>query len=144
MVVAVAGGFILGRDQLAKAFLPISIVQMNRPHPTPLLTPDEASRVARDEASPVWREGVKSTDVPKLDPSDYAAERSKNYVFSSTRRHRGLRYRHAPKSLPSDENDTDNADDSATTPSDSPSGADDNGPSPSPTPPPTSTNNGMN
>lgn len=95
MAVVAAGGYLFAQNMLAKKVLINSSIQLARPHPKPLLTPDEAAKVARDEASPVWSEGVKATDVPKLDPHDYAAERAKSYVFPG--HHHGLRYRHGPK-----------------------------------------------
>jgi hypothetical protein len=144
MVVVAAAAFLFTRKWLANSMLPTSMVQTDKPHPRPLLTSDQAAKIAKDETSPVWAEGVKSTDVPKLNPDDYAQEQAKNYVFSSPRRHRhGLHTHHSEKVAPSDQadDDNDNTDTTVTAPPASPDTdtGDQQVPSTSPVDPPPAT-----
>lgn len=68
MVVVGEAGYALGRYVLASKLQP-SEVHDSRPTPIRILTPDEARAVAHDEASPVWTEGVKDSDIPKVEPA---------------------------------------------------------------------------
>jgi hypothetical protein len=66
MVAMGGAGYGLGRFVLATKLQP-SEVHDSRPTPIRILTPDEAKAVARDEDSPVWTEGVKDEDIPKVE-----------------------------------------------------------------------------
>jgi len=122
MAMVAGAGYVFAQNLLAKKMLSTSSFQFNRPHPKPLLTPDQAAKVARDEASPVWTEGVKAADVPKLDPHDYAAARAKSYIFPSGHHHHGLRYRHGQPGKPTATGSVGNPAAGASTPS--PAGGD--------------------
>ena len=140
----VAAGYALSQTAyITKKFMPKSFVQTGKPHPMPLLTPDEASRVAKDQASPVWSEGVKSSDVPKLDPNDYAAESGKNFVFPSRHHHHGLSYRHGLKAVSTDKDDATPPDGGTTEPP-APPNTDNSIPSTSPSDAPPAPDSGGN
>jgi hypothetical protein len=67
MVVMAAVGFFVARDYLSPRLLPPSAIKRDAPRPIRILSPDEAAALADDKASHVWTEGVKSSDIPKLE-----------------------------------------------------------------------------
>ncbi|HEY3377555.1 MAG TPA: hypothetical protein VGL77_08675 [Armatimonadota bacterium] len=62
-------GFFLARDVFSPRFLQPSKLQHDKPHPIRILSPDEASRLSKDQASHVWKDGVRPSDVPALAPN---------------------------------------------------------------------------
>lgn len=69
IVIVAAGGFYLGKNFLSKEYLGETSVQPKQAAPMRILTPDEAAKVAKDQDSRVWKEGVKSSDIPSVDMS---------------------------------------------------------------------------
>lgn len=69
MAVMVVVGF-FGALFVSKTYLHPTQVQAGRPKPIRVLTPTEAEALARDDASPVWTEGVKDEDIPKLESNE--------------------------------------------------------------------------
>lgn len=67
MALAAFTGFFLARDVFSPKFLQPSKVQTDKPHPIRILSPEDAARLSRDEDSHVWSEGVKSSDIPKIE-----------------------------------------------------------------------------
>ena len=67
IIIISASGFFLGRDILSKEYLDGATVQTKQTEPMRILTPDEAAKVAKDQDSHVWKEGVKRSDIPVVD-----------------------------------------------------------------------------
>jgi len=69
MAILLIVGFIVGRDVIAARYLSPS--KMGTPMATPvrILSPTEARAAANDQPSHVWTEGVKPSDIPKMEPS---------------------------------------------------------------------------
>ena len=84
MAVMGAGGFFLGREVLAKKMLKPTEVRSPRPDPIRILTPEEARAIARDEASPVWTEGVNKEDIPELEQPESRRPRRRTHRENTT------------------------------------------------------------
>jgi len=61
------GGYIFARFVLAPRLLEPNKVSVARPQPIRVLSPEEAASIARDEPSPVWTQGVRDADIPRMD-----------------------------------------------------------------------------
>ncbi|MHB0938122.1 MAG: hypothetical protein ACYDCO_27105 [Armatimonadota bacterium] len=70
MAILLVVGFIVGRDVIAPRYLEPSKVGTTITTPVRILSPAEARAAASDQPSRVWKEGVKPSDIPKLEPSE--------------------------------------------------------------------------
>lgn len=87
MLLAAAGGFFLATN-VASKYVDDSTVQRNRPRPDAILSPEEAAKVARDQESHVWTQGVRQSDIPSYKPEadgDTAPATSRRTRRSTTR-----------------------------------------------------------
>ena len=76
MATLALAGFFAARDYLAPRYVPPSAVRAGRPQPIRILSPDEAANAARDEPSHVWTQGVRPSDIPKLEPAKQRERRT--------------------------------------------------------------------
>ena len=76
------GGYTLARFVLAPHLLQPSKVQVARPQAIRVLSPEEAASIARDEPSPVWTQGVRDSDIPKMD-NDQTGQSPKHRYWHS-------------------------------------------------------------
>ena len=67
MALLMCGGYLLAERYVGPTYLQPSAVSVDRPQPIRILSPSEAAAVARDEPSHVWTEGVRPSDIPKMD-----------------------------------------------------------------------------
>jgi len=77
MALLLVAGFVAGRDVIAPRFLSSGKVGAHITQPVRILSPEEARVAARDEPSHVWTEGVKPSDIPKLEPSEEQRPRTR-------------------------------------------------------------------
>ena len=70
MAILLLAGFIAGRDVLAPRYLEPGKVGAPTTTPVRILSPAEARAATNDQPSHVWTEGVKPSDIPKMEPSD--------------------------------------------------------------------------
>ncbi len=68
MLVALVGGYLLAQRVVAPKYLQGSVIRHQDNKPIRTLSPDDASKLTRDEPSPVWTEGVRKSDLPKDAP----------------------------------------------------------------------------
>lgn len=69
MAILLIAGFIAGRDVIAPRYLAPSKMGTTIKTPVRILSPAEARAAANDQPSHVWTEGVKPSDIPKMEPS---------------------------------------------------------------------------
>ncbi|MEI7833491.1 MAG: hypothetical protein WCJ56_09885 [bacterium] len=68
MLVALVGGYLLAQRVVAPKYLQGNAIRLRDNKPIRTLSPDDASKLTRDEPSPVWTEGVRKSDLPKDAP----------------------------------------------------------------------------
>ena len=68
MALLLVGGYLLGERMLAKQILSNTTVIRDSIQPRRILSPEEAAKIANDQPSRVWTEGVKESDIPDLAP----------------------------------------------------------------------------
>lgn len=113
MLLAAAGGFFLATN-VASKYLDDSTVQHDRPHPDAILSPEEAAKIARDQESHVWTQGVRRSDIPSYKPEtngDTAPATSRHTRRATTRP--GAHQPTASATKPADTAPTENTGDAA-------------------------------
>lgn len=78
MAILLLVGFIAGRDVVAPRYLEPSRVGAPSTTPVRILSPAEARAAANDQPSHVWTEGVKPSDIPKMEPSSEQPRRPRS------------------------------------------------------------------
>lgn len=69
LAILLFGGYWLGKEYIAPRILGKAVGAQKSLQPRRILSPEEAAKIARDQPSRVWEEGVKDSDIPKL-PND--------------------------------------------------------------------------
>lgn len=69
LAILLFGGFWLGKEFIAPRILGKAVGAPQSPQARRILSPEEAAKIARDQPSRVWEEGVKDSDIPEL-PDD--------------------------------------------------------------------------
>jgi hypothetical protein len=70
LALAAATGYFTARKYVAPKLMPASVVRRNDERPTRVLSPQEASLAGKEQPSPVWTEGVRKSDIPKVTTPD--------------------------------------------------------------------------